>query len=134
MFNVHVNDSPDLASERRFFLMVTLKNADILFSSVQSAGHASEKSACSPSFAQTFRNQSKNKFMAISDGKFAVHLGKRIKFVDILNERDCVRVKPKGWMDKQVWKVINDILRVHQFAWLSNGRDSCWIKMMNGKE
>ena len=39
-----------------------------------------------------------------------------------------------GWLDKQVWKEINDILRVHQFAWLSNGKDSCWIRMMNGKE
>ncbi|MGI0012687.1 MAG: IS6 family transposase [Nitrososphaera sp.] len=66
---------------------------------------------------------------AISSGKFAVHLGKRIQLVDIANEKDCVKVKPKGWMDKQVWKEINDILRLHEFAWLSNGRDSCWIKM-----
>jgi hypothetical protein len=42
-----------------------------------------------------------------------------------------MKVKPKGWMDKQVWKEINDILRVHQFGWLSNGRDSCWIKMQS---
>jgi hypothetical protein len=40
----------------------------------------------------------------------------------------------EGWLDKQVWKEINDILRVHQFDWLSNGKDSCWIRMMNGKE
>lgn len=65
----------------------------------------------------------------ISNGKFAVHLGKRAQFVDILNEKDCMKVKPKGWMDKEVWKQINDTLRVHQFAWLSNGKDSCWIKM-----
>ena len=51
-----------------------------------------------------------------SNGKFAVHLGKRVQFVDILNEKDCMKVKPKGWMDKQVWKEINDILRVHQFC------------------
>lgn len=65
----------------------------------------------------------------ISHGKFAIHLGKRVQYVDILNEKDCMKVKPKGWIDKQVWKEINDILRVHLFAWISNGRDSCWIKM-----
>lgn len=66
----------------------------------------------------------------ITEGKFAVHLGKRVQHVNIVNEKDCIKVKPKGWLDKQIWKEINDILRVHQFAWLSNGRDSCWIKMM----
>jgi hypothetical protein len=53
---------------------------------------------------------------------------------NIINEKDCIKVMLKGWLDKQVWKEINDILRVHQFAWLSNGKDSCWIRMMNGKE
>jgi hypothetical protein len=36
----------------------------------------------------------------IAGGKFAVHLGNRIQHVEILNEKDCVRVKPKCWMDK----------------------------------
>ena len=26
-------------------------------------------------------------------------------------------------------KEINDLLRLHQFAWLSNGKDSCWLRM-----
>jgi hypothetical protein len=65
----------------------------------------------------------------IAGGKFAVHLGNRIQHVEILNEKDCARVKPKCWMDKQIWKEINDILRVHQFAWLAKGKDRCWIKM-----
>jgi transposase-like protein len=65
----------------------------------------------------------------VADGRFAIHLGKRVQYVDILNEKDCIKVKPKGWMDKQVWREINDILRIHQFAWLSKGKDSCWIKM-----
>ena len=60
------------------------------------------------------------------------HLGKRYEKLTVINEKDCIKIKPKGWLDKQVWKEINDILRVHQFAWLSNGRDSCWIKMSNG--
>jgi putative transposase len=68
---------------------------------------------------------------AISDGKFAVHLGFRVQYVEISNEKDSIKVKPKGWLDKQIWKEINDILRVHQFAWVSNGKDSCWIKMQS---
>jgi len=70
----------------------------------------------------------------IAEGKFAVHLGERVQHVNIINEKDCIKIMLKGWLDKQVWKEINDILRVHQFAWLSNGKDSCWIRMMNGKE
>ena len=66
----------------------------------------------------------------ITEGKFAVHLGERVKRVEILNEKDCVKVKPKGWLDKQVWKEINDILKIHQFGWLSNAKDSCWIRML----
>jgi hypothetical protein len=66
----------------------------------------------------------------IADGKFSVHLGKRVQQVNIVNEKDCIKVIPKGWLDKQVWKEINDILRLHQFAWLANSRDSCWIKMI----
>src|SRR5438132_3508286 len=30
----------------------------------------------------------------ITEGKFAVHLGERVKRVEILNEKDCVKVKP----------------------------------------
>ena len=65
----------------------------------------------------------------ITDGKFAIHLGKRIHHVVITNEKDSVKVIPKGWLDKQVWKEINDLLRLHQFAWLSNGKDSRWLIM-----
>lgn len=67
----------------------------------------------------------------ISSGNFVVHLGKRVNHLEIWNEGDCMKVKPKGWLDRQVWREINDILRVHKFAWISNGRDSCWIKMEN---
>ena len=64
----------------------------------------------------------------IAEGKYAVHLGERVQHANIINEKDCIKVMLKGWLDKQVWKEINDILRVHQFAWLSNGKDSCWIR------
>lgn len=60
---------------------------------------------------------------------FVNNLGKRIKKVTIVNEGDSIKVTPTGWIDKQIWREINDILRLHKFAWLSNGKDSCWLKM-----
>ncbi len=60
---------------------------------------------------------------------FVVQLGKRIDIVNIINEKDCIKVIAKGWMEKKTWREINDILRLNQFNWLSNGKDSCWIKL-----
>lgn len=51
--------------------------------------------------------------------------------MNIVNEKDCIKVYCKGWVEKQTWGEINDILRINDFAWLSNGKDSCWIKMMS---
>jgi transposase-like protein len=62
---------------------------------------------------------------------FATQLGKRLEKVNIVNEKDCIRVIPKGWIEKQTWREINDILRLSGFSWLSNDKDSCWIKMMD---
>jgi hypothetical protein len=56
-------------------------------------------------------------------------LAVRIHKVVILNEKNCIKVKQKGWLDKKDWVEIHDILRVQGFAWLSNGKDSCWIKL-----
>lgn len=58
-------------------------------------------------------------------------LGKRFEKLAIINENDCIKFKPKLWIEKQEWKEINDILRINGFSWLSNGKDSCWIKMVN---
>ena len=60
---------------------------------------------------------------------FVNNLGKRIKKVTIVNEGDSIKITPKGWIDKHIWREINDILRLHKFRWLSNGKDSCWLKM-----
>lgn len=65
---------------------------------------------------------------AETKGNFAVQLGKRIEKISISNEKDCIKVYCKGWVEKQTWREINDILRINGFAWLSNGKDSCWIK------
>ena len=67
---------------------------------------------------------------AESKTNFAKQLGKRMEKVSISNEKDCSKVYCKGWVEKQTWREINDILRINGFAWLSNGRDSCWLKMV----
>lgn len=56
-------------------------------------------------------------------------LGKRYQNLQVVNEKDCIKFKQKRWIEKQEWREINDILRVNGFAWLSNGKDSCWIRM-----
>ncbi|MEP0823951.1 MAG: DDE-type integrase/transposase/recombinase [Nitrososphaera sp.] len=56
-------------------------------------------------------------------------LGIRANKVQIVNESDCIKVKAKGWMEKKEWREIHDILIVQGFNWLSNGKDSCWIRM-----
>jgi transposase-like protein/predicted nucleic acid-binding Zn finger protein len=66
-----------------------------------------------------------------SKGNFAIQLGKRIDRVTIANEGDCIKVIPKGWIEKQTWREINDILRLNGFGWLSNGKDSCWMKFQS---
>lgn len=59
---------------------------------------------------------------------FVNNLDKRIKKVTIVNEGDSIKVTPTGWIDKHIWREINDILRLHGFSWLSSGKDSCWMK------
>ena len=62
---------------------------------------------------------------------FVNNLGKRLKKVTIVNEGDCIKVTPKAWIDKSIWREINDILKLHEFGWLSNGKDSCWMKLLS---
>jgi len=49
----------------------------------------------------------------------------------IINEKDCIKFKQKAWIEREEWREINDILRINGFSWLSNGKDSCWIRMLN---
>ncbi|MEP0826064.1 MAG: DDE-type integrase/transposase/recombinase, partial [Nitrososphaera sp.] len=51
-------------------------------------------------------------------------LGIRINKVQIVNEKDCIKIKAKSWLDKKDWREVHDILRVQGFSWLSNGKDS----------
>jgi hypothetical protein len=58
-----------------------------------------------------------------------VQLGKRIEHVDIFRERDCISIKPESWIDKSIWREINDFLSINNFSWLENCKESEWIKM-----
>lgn len=62
---------------------------------------------------------------------FVNNLGKRIKKVTVVNVGDSIKITPTGWIDKSIWREINDILKLHEFSWLSNGKDSYWIKMLS---
>ena len=62
---------------------------------------------------------------------FVNNLRKRIKKVIIVNESDSIKVTPTGWIDKKIWREINDILKLHEFGWLSNSTDSCWLKLIS---
>ena len=55
-------------------------------------------------------------------------LGKRVRKVYVVSGRDYIKVYPIGWLEKQTWREINDILRLNGFSWFSDGRHSCWIK------
>lgn len=56
-------------------------------------------------------------------------LGKRFEKLTVANEKDCIKFVQKGWIEREMWREINDILRVNGFNWLSNGKDSCWISL-----
>ena len=77
----------------------------------------------------------KNKIMSLiqkstePEHKFAIQLHHRIDYVKIVNENDCIRIVPKGWIEKRTWREINDILRLNRFCWLKNGKDGCWIRL-----
>jgi len=53
----------------------------------------------------------------------------RIEFVDIKNEYDKIRVVPKQWIEKRIWREINDILRLNQFAWMGSNTGGFWMKL-----
>ena len=41
---------------------------------------------------------------------FVTELGIRVQKIQILNEKDCIKVKPREWMDKKNWREIDEIL------------------------
>jgi transposase-like protein len=63
------------------------------------------------------------------DYNIEIQLGKRAEYVNISHEKDCISVTPKMWINKSLWREINDILTINGFVWLENGGQSEWIKM-----
>ncbi len=61
--------------------------------------------------------------------RFAVQLGGRAEFVDIKNEKKAIRIVPKHWIEKRIWREINDILRLNRFAWFSSSTGGYWIRL-----
>ncbi|HYA84409.1 MAG TPA: hypothetical protein VEH06_13320 [Candidatus Bathyarchaeia archaeon] len=59
---------------------------------------------------------------------FVTALGIRANKIDIIHNNGSIKVKPKQWLDKKTWREINDILRVQDFIWFGDGKESCWIK------
>lgn len=61
--------------------------------------------------------------------KFVSSLGIRATKVQVLHENGTTSVKPRQWLDKKTWREINEILRVQEFYWQADGKDSCWIRL-----
>ena len=62
---------------------------------------------------------------------FVSGLGKRIRYVAIYNDGKRVRVMQKGWLDKKIWREINDILSLYGFSWDTNDGRGFWIFLTN---
>lgn len=56
-------------------------------------------------------------------------LGIRANKIEIIHDNCSVKIKPKEWIDKKTWREINDILRVQDFKWFGDGKESCWFRM-----
>ncbi len=60
--------------------------------------------------------------------KFKAALGNRLEKVEVIDEKDCIKIKPKTWLNRRQWKEVNNILRTFDFEWSKNGKGSLWIK------
>jgi transposase-like protein len=74
--------------------------------------------------AQATKEQTK-----IEEYALEPQLGKRIDYIEIKREEDCISIKPRGWLPKPIWREVNDILFLNGFSWLENGKESQWIKL-----
>ena len=57
-------------------------------------------------------------------------LAKHRENLVITNERRGMTIRQRAWMKKEDWNDINQVLRSNGFRWISNAKDSCWIKTM----
>jgi hypothetical protein len=63
------------------------------------------------------------------EGYVIKQLGERFEKLTVVIEKDYIKFKQKYWIERQEWLEINDIPRVNGFSLLSNGKDSCWIRL-----
>jgi len=52
----------------------------------------------------------------------------RLHRLIIINQKDCLKIKTKRWMEKKELREIHDVLRVQGYNWLGNGTDSYCIR------
>ncbi len=60
---------------------------------------------------------------------FVTALGIRANKIEVIYENGKVKFKPKEWIDKKTWREINDILRIQDFKWFGDSKESCWIRI-----
>jgi putative transposase len=59
---------------------------------------------------------------------FVRALGIRANKVEVIHDNESIKIRPRQWMDKKNWREIHDILRIQNFKWFGNGKESCWTK------
>jgi hypothetical protein len=60
-------------------------------------------------FQQTPRGSRNNRDAAVHF-RHRVCSRNRLQKLLIINEKDCIKIKQKGWLDKKEWREIHDIL------------------------
>ena len=61
---------------------------------------------------------------------YAVALGRLVRYVDVINDDDSIRIIPKTWMPRKSWHGVDDILKNHGFSWTSFNRlEGCWVRV-----
>ena len=73
----------------------------------------------------------KNKYRTLiqnasTKATFVSALKDRTQYVNIDNNGERIRVTQKCWLDKKVWREINDILSLYGFEWISNEGRGFW--------
>ncbi len=64
---------------------------------------------------------------------FVTALGIRANKIYVIDDNGSIKIKPKEWIDRKTWREINDILKIQDFKWFGDGKESCWIKIL-GRE
>jgi hypothetical protein len=68
------------------------------------------------------------------EDKIRRHLGEeRMLKIKIVDEVDSMKAIPREWIEFRKWREINDMLRVHGFYWMPDGKHSCWVMMKKKK-